>query len=66
MEFKMRIDCDNAAFEDYPDELSRILEQTAQRIRDGITDKYENVWDINGNIVGTFRLAEQEDERRLI
>ena len=61
MEFKLTINCDNAAFdcnEDRDLEIARILRWMA--------DKAENIgvrgggklWDSNGNNVGTFEFTE--------
>jgi hypothetical protein len=61
MEFKMRFDCDNAAFDDMPEmEIARILRATADKIEAGGVgyNRYQNVRDINGNIVGTYRHKE--------
>ncbi len=56
-QFKLTVDMDNAAFADQHDgiELSRILRGVAQRIEDdGIPWMYQNIRDINGNIVGKY------------
>lgn len=46
---------DNAAFEEEPaTEISRILRDLAERVELG--SGYENLRDINGNTVGTFRI----------
>lgn len=60
--FRMKFDCDNAAFEDcgIATETGRILRDIAERIERGeATGMYQNVKDANGNIVGTFRLADE-------
>ena len=60
MEFKLRFDCDNAAFDDkclY--EVSRILHDLSRRITDNNPEhlkQYQNIYDYNGNNIGTFRL----------
>ena len=56
-QFKLTVDLDNAAFSDANDgiELARILRSVAQRIEDsGIPWMYQNIKDINGNIVGKY------------
>lgn len=61
--FRMRFDCDNAAFEDdgIATEIGRILRDIAERIeRVEASGLYQNVRDSNGNVVGTFRLADEE------
>lgn len=63
--FRMRFDCENAAFEDegIATEIGRILRDIAERIERGeATGLYQNVKDINGNVVGTFRLAKESGE----
>lgn len=60
--FRMRFDCDNAAFEEngIASEIGRILRDVAERIERGeASGLYQNVKDENGNIVGTFRLADE-------
>ena len=58
MDLRVQFNCDNAAFEDTPEfEVARILRHIADRIENGeATGLYQNAIDINGNIVGTFRL----------
>ena len=56
-QFKLTVDMDNAAFSDQYDgqELSRILRMVADKIDDnGIPWQYQNIKDINGNIVGKY------------
>jgi hypothetical protein len=50
--FTVHIRTDNAAFEDAPGEVARILQVVAERVRDGQTSG--RVLDINGNSVGGF------------
>jgi hypothetical protein len=53
MEFVVKINMDNAAFEDCPgDELERLLEHVVGELRKGVTDN--SLRDINGNVVGEF------------
>jgi hypothetical protein len=56
--FRLNINCDNAAFEEFPaEEIARILRAVADRIDAGDSfDTYRNILDINGNIVGQFAL----------
>ena len=58
MDLLVHFNCDNAAFDDMPEfEVARILRHIADRIESGqATGLYQNAIDINGNIVGTFRL----------
>ncbi len=56
-QFKLTVDLDNAVFSDQYDgiELSRILRMVADKIEDnGIPWMYQNIKDINGNIVGKY------------
>jgi len=56
-QFKLTVNMDNAAFSDQYDgiELSRILRMVAQKIEDnGIPWLYQNIKDLNGNIVGKY------------
>jgi hypothetical protein len=56
MRVTLKLDCGNAAFDDGPSEVARILADLAQRILDhGLTDR--RVFDINGNAVGTFTVT---------
>lgn len=55
--FKVTIECENAAFENPDTEISRILENLANLIAGNVLSwKYNtkiNLFDINGNHVGT-------------
>lgn len=54
-EFRLTIECDNAAFDPRPDyELARLLRETALRIEGGDTD--HAIRDSNGNTVGSCTL----------
>ena len=56
-QFKLNIDLSNDAFSDQYDgiELARILREVAQKIEEyGIPCMYQNIKDINGNIVGRY------------
>lgn len=61
MELKIRIEMDNAAFEDEPSvEVSRILRKIIKEI-DGLSlsvGTYIPLMDANGNKVGTAEVAE--------
>lgn len=61
MIFKLHIHTDNAAFEDNKGpELARILRELAYKMeKDGPSWCYQNLKDINGNIVGKY--AEKEE-----
>jgi len=52
-QMNLSIDMGNAAFEDDPGELARILRSLADRVENGVSDGDEFIlWDINGNKVG--------------
>ena len=54
--FTVRIDTDNAAFEDYPtEEVARILDRIAGDLREG--EESGVCRDINGNTVGGWELV---------
>jgi DNA-nicking Smr family endonuclease len=54
--FTLKIDCDNAAFDDNEaDEVARILRSIADKLEHGQTN-FPNVFDIHGNTVGEARL----------
>jgi hypothetical protein len=53
MTVTIKINCDNAAFED-PSELSRIVRVAADRIDSGAYKEKPLLYDINGNAVGTI------------
>lgn len=61
MKFKLEIECNNAAFEDAPDdEIARILRSCARRLEigfEGVSGR-NALFDANGNRVGTFQLEE--------
>jgi hypothetical protein len=50
--FTLTIETDNAAFEESPHELVRLIEIAAEKVRDGSADG--RLVDINGNTVGQF------------
>jgi len=59
MEFKLRFDCNNAAFDDLPEyEIARILKSIGDHLLETgkPPEQHQNIVDVNGNIVGTFRL----------
>lgn len=61
MHFKLHISCNNSAFENPGEELSRILTKLADYLADNGTDSLpKSLMDINGNTVGTVWL-ENED-----
>jgi len=54
--FTLQFETDNAAFIDYPaKEAARILREIADKVQDGTHEK--SIIDINGNIIGGFRLS---------
>jgi len=50
MKFRLEMTCDNAAFEDDPGEIARILRATADKVESGATSVA--LIDANGNRVG--------------
>lgn len=61
MEFTLKINLDNAAFTDYPDELARKIEAVAQQARGWTPDSGSLVgvvFDVNGNRCGLFETTE--------
>ncbi len=56
--FNLFIQCDNAAFDDMPAEVCRILRSVADRIeRDNeVPAMYQTIRDINGNDVGRYAI----------
>lgn len=64
MRFKIEIDCSNAAFEYAFDEVARILEDQAAKLRRWADNNPTPKWadtlrDINGNVVGKARTCYQ-------
>ncbi|MCK5606938.1 hypothetical protein KAR91_33860 [Candidatus Pacearchaeota archaeon] len=57
MTFKLEINCDNAAFEDSGicNELKWITDRVGKRLANRETTG--NIYDSNGNKVGTFKLS---------
>lgn len=51
-EFALNVKTDNAAFEDAPEELSRILREVADKVQAGYGSGV--IFDVNGNRVGEF------------
>lgn len=61
MAFRLTIHTEGAAFDPPEHELARLLRSVADRIESGDSfDMYRNIIDINGNVVGTFALKEEE------
>jgi hypothetical protein len=52
MDFILRMNCDNAAFEDLEIEVSRLLQKVASQIE--ANQKSGKIIDFNGNTVGEF------------
>lgn len=65
MKATITIECDNAAFEDNPEELARILHDLAERVPAPVqqTDAPLNLYDLNGNWVGECRIELSEADR---
>ena len=62
MGFRLEFETDNAAFEDGNGEAVRLLLQVAARVQAGETEGL--VRDINGNLVGAWRFADDVKIRR--
>lgn len=64
MKFTLSITCDNASFDDLDTELARLLDKTAQQVRDGYHYLHgsRTIFDSNGNDVGRYKL---EGEREI-
>jgi len=58
MKVHVTIDTSNAAFEDYPNELSRLFSVINQKINEGVTECL--LKDKNGNVVGSFFTVDYE------
>lgn len=58
MEYRITIDLDNAAFEDNPNELARILESLAEPTYNHHEAYTGPLKDINGNTVGQAEIKE--------
>lgn len=59
MDYTIKINCDNAAFDDLAEELARILRREADRLTEwGAIPPDATLMDINGNKVGaaTFEI----------
>lgn len=61
MKFTLTINCDNDAFTGQPeDEIARILEELAAKVRRGTPyDYYMNLYDANGLKVGRYCLDKE-------
>jgi hypothetical protein len=61
MKFALNITCNNDAFQpDAASEVIRILRDVANRMEQGDgAEFYRTIFDINGNDVGRFKLAER-------
>ena len=61
MNYKIKINCDNAAFaEDEAPEIARILEDLAFKLRSDWGTSEIKLRDINGNIVGSAKMIDYE------
>lgn len=57
--FKLKIETDNAAFEDNPkEEIARLLKGVID-ILEARGEDYGKLYDINGNPVGEFKLTQR-------
>lgn len=56
--FTAKVDMNNAAFEENPEELSDILRRIADNVADGCTSGYPR--DLNGNSVGYWEIVKDE------
>lgn len=54
MQFKLTIDTDNAAFDDGPDELARLLREVADEV-EAPHGHTRSILDVNGNRVGSWK-----------
>ena len=63
MEIRINIETDNAAFEDDPRELARILQLIAAKLGRGDTSGREK--DMNGNTVATFTVRDPKPHQAL-
>ena len=56
--FQMKIDTDNAAFEDDPGaEVARILRGVADKVEQGVASgHFQTAFDVNGNDIGRWKL----------
>jgi hypothetical protein len=53
----IKINCDNAAFENTGYEVARILRRLAQSFEDFDTYRFDGLYDFNGNKVGSVKLT---------
>jgi len=61
MRFTLTIDCDNDAFGEYADEVSRILRHVAERLDGCMSEALigpRSVSDMNGNRVGSWEFSQ--------
>lgn len=61
--FKLSFDTDNAAFEDDPrPEVARILRNLEAKVWEWEGyGKFQNIYDSNGNTIGTWKLNPEEE-----
>jgi len=62
--FQMRFDTENEAFEcgNRESETARILREIADRVERGAASgMFQNVHDLNGNVIGTFKLTDRDE-----
>jgi len=60
---RLEIECENESARSNAD-IAQILRRVATRISLGQADSecYQNVFDLNGNYIGTFRLKDEDEE----
>lgn len=59
--FELKLDTSNDAFqEDYIDEIERIFRRVIEKLTNDeyLNGKHSNILDINGNVVGTFKVTD--------
>lgn len=66
--FTLKIETDNAAFTDCPDELARLLTELAGLFRNGVPDKTccGRVRDLYGNTCGRWSFVPSYDETVIV
>ena len=57
---KIEFNTDNAAFDDFESEVSRILKELADRVQYGSRGEYVPIRDANGNSIGSFNHFDSE------
>lgn len=62
MKIEIKFNTDNAAFDDFGNEVARILRDLAYKVEDceNRCDFYYTLRDMNGNMVGSAKSSEEE------